>query len=102
MPELGDAYAFRSSLVDALIRDLLGPSSPTETLSDPPITRYICGILYPQPAAAKGVSGGVDAADDIDEPDDYDESAVPDPPVAMANVKYPSSVGLTFAVDTHA
>jgi hypothetical protein len=99
-------YKFRSELVDALTRDLLGPSSETEEIPDAPITRYICGILYPQedptkePAAESLVIGAIDPDQDVDEPDDYDDTSLPDPPVAMANVKYPSSVGLTFAVDS--
>jgi hypothetical protein len=91
-------YDFRNRLVDALVRDLIGPQQPgeIEIISDPPLTRYISGILYPQSDAV------VDASQDIDVPDDDggEEGTAPDPPVAMANVRFPSSMGLTFAVDS--
>src|ERR1035438_7934228 len=91
-------YDFRNRLVDALVRDLIGPQQPDEVeiISDPPLTRYISGILYPQSDAV------VDASQDIDVPDDDggEEGTAPDPPVAMANVRFPSSMGLTFAVDS--
>lgn len=91
-------YSFRSDLVDALYRDLVGPL-PTdpqdEIISDPPITRYVAGILYPQEAEA------IDPAHDLgDVQDEDDEGTYADPPVAMANIRYPSSMGLTFGIDT--
>jgi Helicase conserved C-terminal domain len=89
---LEDCYATRKGVVDALERDVFGPAAPDEVIDDPPITQYICGILFPQSGAP------VDAALDIDE-DEGDESAYDDPPVAHANTRYPSSVGLTFSVD---
>jgi hypothetical protein len=88
-------YRLRNQLVDALVRDLVGPQGPldAEIISDPPITRYVAGILYPQ------TEDVVDPFQDQDPADEYDETAAADPPVAMANVRYPSSFGLTFAVD---
>ena len=41
-------YQFRRQLVDALERDLLGPGSPGEVIADPPITKYIAGVLFPR------------------------------------------------------
>jgi hypothetical protein len=64
-----------------------------EVISDAPITKYIAGILYPRSADP------IEAEQDIDMADDDGESVVADPPVAMANVRYPSSAGLTFTVD---
>lgn len=89
-------YLFRNDLVDALLKDLIGPKSEDETIEDAPLTHYVAGILYPPR------SGTVDPAQDIDRNEDDDESGVPDPPVALANVRYPSSMGITFAVDSHA
>lgn len=89
-----DYYQFRGSVVDALTRDLIGPESAEEIISDPPITKYISGILYPQTQGE-----GIDPAEDLDLADDYDEAVLPDPPVAMANLRYPSSMGMTFSVD---
>lgn len=92
-----DYYAFRRTLVDFLARDVVGPSSPTEILDDLPLDRYASGILYPTE------SGALDAGEDIDSEsaEGDDETGAADPPVALANVRYPSSVGLSFAVDSH-
>src|SRR5262245_15481132 len=97
---LEQQYAFRTELMLRLRRDLIGPDSvtDTETITDPPLTRYICGMLYP-------VSADPPEHDDRDNEaggDIGDEEEQPDPPVAMANVRFPSSMGMTFAVDTHA
>jgi hypothetical protein len=92
--ELDQYYDFRKRLVDALERDLRGPSDPREVLNDPPITRYLTGILFPRDAAE------IDPAQDDDLGTESDEEGISDPPVAMAHVRYPSSMGMTFAVDT--
>ena len=81
-------YAFREQLVQSLIRDLVGPldSDPQEeTITDPPLTRYASGILYPRDAQS------ADPSQDDEASDDLDEATYADPPVAMANVRYPSS-----------
>ena len=88
-----DHYDFRSRLVDVVKRDLIGFSSPDEEIVDPPITRYAAGILFPRD------SGVVEGSEDFEGEQGYDEYSSPDPPVAMANVRYPSSMGLTFSVD---
>jgi len=86
-------YAFRESLLEAVERDLAGPSDPFEVISDPPLTKYIVGILYPQ------AQDETRAEQDDDLPDDDSEEFAPDPAIAMANVRYPSSMGITFAID---
>lgn len=88
-----DYYAFRDEVVGALVEDLLGPAEPEEIIEDAPITRYITGILFPADGSH------IDPTEDLEESDDYDEAALPDPPVSMANRRYPSSMGITFAVD---
>jgi hypothetical protein len=90
---MNDKYAFRELLLDRLRRDLVGPTSEHEEITDAPVTRYAVGVLFPQDA------GLLDAELDVDTADDNDESAFGDPPVAMANTRYPSSMGMTFAVD---
>jgi hypothetical protein len=89
-------YQFRDRVFENLERDLLGFSTPDEVIQDPPITRYLTGVLYPQSP------GSIDASKDVDIADDYDESSAPDPAVSLANVRYPSSMGITFAVDAAA
>lgn len=91
-------YDFRDLLTRALVRDLHGPSpgdeiSPEEELlSEPPVQRYITGILFPVSDEP------VDPVHDIDLADD-DDDAPADPPVSFANVRAPSSMAVTFAVD---
>ncbi|MFC6076290.1 helicase-related protein [Microbispora bryophytorum] len=91
-------YAFRQELVSRLERDLIGPSgSSSETISDPPITKYAAGILFPQ---SQDVVADVNALDE--EPENKHPGEVPDPAITMANIRYPSSMGLTFSVDIRA
>ena len=91
-----EEYDFRAALVALLEQDLVGPSTEDEEIADAPITRYAAGILFPQN------SGYVAPEEDVDQCDDGDdegEVTVADPPVAMANVRNPSSMGITFAID---
>lgn len=84
-------YEFRARIVEALRIDLCGPTEELELIEDLPGTRYAVGVLFPPsdspfPAERndqqeKGSNEGEDA------------------PVALANVKFPSCMGLTFAVD---
>ena len=94
--EMEDKYRLRASLMDDIARDLVGPSDPDEVeeINDPPITRYVCGMLFPEDAPPEG--GELD----IDEDDDADESHRADPGIARAASRFPSTCGITFAVDT--
>ena len=92
-PRLVEQYAFRDAVLRELEADLLGPSEPDETIGDPPITRYLTGVLYPQSTEP------LDPAEETDDPEDYGETSTPDPAVSLANLRYPSSMGITFAVD---
>lgn len=85
---------FRLSLVDYLTTDLVGPESVDEVILDAPITKYVAGVLYPQSEDPLDPSLDVDLDDDESE-----EVSAADPPVAMSNVRYPSSMGLSFAID---
>lgn len=89
---LKDYYDFREVLVEALRTDLLGPADEHETINDRPSARYICGILYPQN------KGNILPEECRDEADQDDEDTFSDPPVSLANVRYPSSMGLTCSV----
>ena len=59
-------YGVRDALVDGLARELVGPGrddEPTDgeqVLTDPPITRYLSGVLFPQSVDP------VDAQEDLD------------------------------------
>jgi len=86
-------YEFREALVDAVSRDLIGPYEQSEVIEDAPLTKYIAGIIYPRS------EDNIDAEQDNDLADDDGDDFAPDPPVALANLRYPSSFGVTFAVD---
>ena len=90
---LDDQYGFRDLLLEKLREDLVGPTSEDEEIADPPITRYALGVLFPRE------SGTIDANQDVDVDEGDDEAGFGDPPIALANTRYPSSMGLTVAVD---
>jgi hypothetical protein len=96
MTNLDPFYEFRGQMVARLTRDLLGPSEDEEELEDLPLDHYVVGVLYPR------IGDTIDPAEDDELGEDEDEPTVADPPVALANTRYPSSAGLTFAVDTAA
>jgi hypothetical protein len=95
MEQLDSKYAFRREMVDRLKEDLFGPGSRNEIIDERPLERYVTGILWP-------------AADEtVDEvPDDPESVAAasgetqPDSPVANSRLAFPSSIGITVAVDT--
>jgi Helicase conserved C-terminal domain len=101
-------YTMRDSLVDALRDDLLGPVGGEEEVlrDDAPITMYPIGVLFPRP---RPDDGPAEPADLEAERDGLDTTALaarpageepaPDLGVSLANVRMPSSMGLTFAVD---
>ena len=79
-------------LVDLLQRDLVGPSDPHELIDDPPILRYSSGILYPR-------SDDPVEPEQPDAEEDGDEATRPEPTVAGANSRYPSTLGITFTLE---
>lgn len=89
---LANQYAFRAKLVELLERDLIGPGEPDERIDDPPILRYSSGILYPRSEESV-------APEQVHTDDDGDEATAPEPTVASANARYPSSMAITFTVD---
>lgn len=100
-------YTARQSLVDQLRRDLLGPGTEDEILTqDPPITTYPIGVLFPRPADDDAIDERIA---DLRETDGLDEAPVLayadtedtgyELGVSLANDRRPSSMGLTFAVD---
>ncbi len=95
---LEEQYAFRAEMVAALARDLCGPGAQDELLDDAPLEQYVTGILYPR---RENEVEPIEP-DRRDETDDDGPDSNPDPPVALANRRYPSSMGVTFAVDSGA
>ena len=93
-------YRFRSELVERLQLDLLGPvGGEHEVLSDPPVTTYSSGILFPRRQVE---DHSLDATAEVDVDlagAQLTIDEVPDTGVSMANLQSPSSMGITFAVD---
>ncbi|MDX3524434.1 helicase-related protein [Streptomyces scabiei] len=108
-------YEMCDSLLGALRQDLLGPvGGPDEVLTDDaPITMYPVGVLFPrsQPdrPGSSAPSGPAEQGELESERDGLDlvplgtrqdiEEGPGDLGVSLANVRMPSSIGLTFAVD---
>ncbi|MEV0699583.1 helicase-related protein [Saccharopolyspora sp. NPDC050389] len=105
MSEHDEHYRFRGELLKGLKQDLLGPArSENEVLTDPPVTTYATGILFPR-REEQDEKGHKRSRQSNDEADidlasvRLSSDEVPDTGVAMANVQAPSSMGMTFAVD---
>lgn len=84
----------RTTLVERLKRDLVGPDQPEELIADRPSDRYLTGILFPRQMRI--------SADEDDElgsgEDDGNEGASDDNAVPLANCIKPASMGMSFAV----
>lgn len=95
MGALQDCYEFRDEVVQRIKRTILGPGGTDEDLTDFPLDTYAAGILYPNR------DDPIDPSQDDGEGDDDDDEATTfaDPPVSLANARYPSSMGITFGVD---
>jgi hypothetical protein len=89
---LDEQLAIRDDLSDFLEADLIGPGTADEVLKVAPLDKYVTGILYPQLEDSQNVDPEVQEGD---EDDGGDGSA--DPAIAMSNVQYPSSAGISFA-----
>ncbi|WP_241241537.1 helicase-related protein [Brevibacterium linens] len=94
--DLQARYAFRSTVVDRLVKDVYGPGDAHEILEERPLDRYIVGILWPETSSET-------EAQIVNEPDSEasnSNDAVIDSPVSGALVKTPVSAGMTFTVNT--
>jgi hypothetical protein len=101
-------YALREGLVEQLRKDLLGPGSADEVLTqDPPITTYPIGVLFPRASDPESERALQEDADESEGLDDAPlmrrgrdvEDPLPDLGTAHVGDRRPSSMGLTFAVD---
>src|SRR4051812_41821354 len=95
VPDLDKWYDFRQRMVDVLAADLMGGPADAE-IDERPLDRFVLGILHPQD------DGSMEEADsevDSAEAKGGDTDAVFDPAVALSRMRYPSSMGLTFAID---
>ncbi|HLG76609.1 MAG TPA: hypothetical protein VKX46_09345, partial [Ktedonobacteraceae bacterium] len=84
----------RRQLKDELRRDLVGPGSENEILSDAPTIEYLTGILYP---SGTELSSQEDEKLEIDGVEDDDEAD--DDLIILSQTMNPASLGLSFAVE---
>ncbi|WP_328812275.1 helicase-related protein [Rhodococcus sp. NBC_00297] len=91
---LDSMYAFRGDMVEQLEKDLFGPGGGEgEILDEAPLDRYVVGVLWPAEAALQE-----EPEPDSAESDPVDSAS--DTPVAQSMMRYPTSMGLTFTVDS--
>lgn len=95
MTDLHAFYAARDLVREALERDLLG-TAEDERLTEAPLDRFIVGILHP---ASSELIEDAGAVPDVETGAQGD--AEYDPGVNLSRMRYPSSMGMTFAVDPH-
>lgn len=90
-------YEFRDEMITTLEADLIGPAEgENELIGEAPLGRYIVGTLWPRPADDEP-----QAQEEIPEPAGAEANAEEEQegsPVADARRRFPSSVGMTFAV----
>lgn len=91
---LSEQYRFRDELTRAVMEDLVGPSDAHELIPDAPITHYLAGILHPRSPEPDQIAVDAWGIDHVGGDDEGDEDAT-----SLANARYPSSMGLTFAVE---
>lgn len=91
----------RDRLVEALRRELMGPSTPDEVINEYPTSRYLVGRLAPARAAEDDTDAAVDPAENdtlaVGGGDDEDGEEETSPPLIIGF--NPSSFGLSFLVD---
>ena len=93
---LSTKYEFREDLTSSLIKHMLGPSDPFERLNDQPTNIYSIGILYPHESVMDDVQ--IDQFGQSASPNAQDNQ-IADDAMSLTNKQYPSTMGLTFAVD---
>jgi len=89
--DLAQKYAFRDAITSGFCIHLLGPESSDEVLSVSPIDVYSVGMLHPVEQVQNE-----NQVDDVAIGGAKDEES--EEIASLANLRFPSSMGLTFAV----
>lgn len=93
---MNDYETLRNDIAEFLAIDLMGPyHGEDEVLGEPPVSRYLTGILFPQDSVFEKEKrerddGGVGQESHTPE-DDTEEG------LALSNISYPSCFGMSFA-----
>lgn len=90
-----ESVRVRQELLDRLRTELVGPNSDSETLDERPTQRYVSGILWPIGTRVGGEEDEITGAGAEGE-----ESGVSEHVAPLAAAMRPSSIGLSFMVDT--
>src|SRR5262245_64581619 len=94
----------RARLVEALRRELMGPSTVDEVINEYPTSRYLVGRLAPARTAEDDTDAAIDPAENdtltVGGGDDEDGEEEPSPPLIIGF--NPSSFGISFLVDGNA
>lgn len=101
--KLAEKYRFREEMVEALEKDLIGPGGgANEVIGEEPLSRYIVGALWPQPADEDDAEETAQQKGADPTGAEADAESDEGSPVAEARMRFPSSVGMTFSVRTAA
>ena len=84
----------RDRLLAELRRDLVGPHTPDEELTDRPTVQYLTGMLYPAGRDTEDSEEDEQLGVGGDDTGDEGETNV-----SFAQTMYPSTIGLSFAVE---
>lgn len=84
----------RRQLIDELRRDLIGPGSENEILSDAPTIEYLTGILYPSGIELPSQEDEKLELDGVEDDDQADDDLI-----ILSQTMNPASLGLSFAVE---
>jgi len=84
----------RRQLIDELRRDLIGPGSENEILSDAPTIEYLTGILYPSGIELPSQEDEKLEIDGVEDDDEADDDLI-----ILSQTMNPASLGLSFAVE---
>ena len=103
---LKNAYATRDFVLSRLHEDLLGGDFDEE-IEEAPLSRFVVGVLYPETVKRGSAVADSPEADQLDRDCDGDAGAplsegAEDPAVSLARVRYPRTMGLTFAASADA
>lgn len=89
MVDFAEYYQARDTVIEILRKDLIGPVTENEVLSESPLSYYVAGKLYPQ-----GMEDTTELDEQGDEVGDLENSY--DSPLVLSSQRCQSSMGITF------
>lgn len=93
------SYATRDVFLQRLEEDLLGSDRDNE-ISEPPLSRFVVGVLYPETVSSRAALTIDEASEDDMESETGRTApdATADPGVSLSHVRFPRAMGITFAL----